>query len=187
MSYEIDHGLSTKKSPQASSSGMRLNPDMSDFMAPRAEIPAGLQGVQHFFQALHQRQVQQHIQNENQVLDNILNELFLESNNNVRGKPPASKEWVRNLPTVESPSADTTCSICLESCTAETKTLMMPTCRHVYHSDCILPWFELHNTCPSCRVEFPTDDEEYERKKREEARQKILQEDSEEEWDPFYG
>nr|POF06297.1 e3 ubiquitin-protein ligase ring1-like [Quercus suber] len=42
------------------------------------------------------------------------------------------------------------CSICLEEPQAGDKLIRM-NCSHIYHQDCLLPWLQMHNTCPNCR------------------------------------
>ncbi|RKO85852.1 hypothetical protein BDK51DRAFT_32101, partial [Blyttiomyces helicus] len=107
-----------------------------------------------------------------------------------KGPPPASKFFLRNLPSIPiPPSSDRTCPICVDHFTSDAKQLP---CAHAFHKECITPWMELHNTCPICRREYPTDDPAYEkqRKEREAAAnraQGLPVEEEEEEWDPFYG
>mmetsp|Transcript_25456 Transcript_25456/g.37539 ORF Transcript_25456/g.37539 Transcript_25456/m.37539 type:complete len:211 (-) Transcript_25456:214-846(-) len=45
------------------------------------------------------------------------------------------------------------CSICRDRFQSDSSVCALP-CRHVYHKDCILPWFESNRTCPSCRMEL---------------------------------
>ncbi|KFK39285.1 hypothetical protein AALP_AA3G224700 [Arabis alpina] len=42
------------------------------------------------------------------------------------------------------------CIFCLESL-ANGDTLVMLNCSHIYHSDCLDPWLEIHGDCPYCR------------------------------------
>jgi len=42
------------------------------------------------------------------------------------------------------------CSVCLEPLTGGRKI----SCGHVFHVDCIEPWFRIHTTCPLCRKEL---------------------------------
>lgn len=61
------------------------------------------------------------------------------------------------------------CAVCKDVFNVDEEGLKLPCGEtHVFHSDCIKPWLEQHNTCPVCRYELPVDDPEYEkdRKKR---------------------
>ena len=40
-------------------------------------------------------------------------------------------------------------------------------CEHYFHKDCIMPWLNEHDSCPVCRFELKTDDEDYENWKKE--------------------
>ncbi|KAJ8641276.1 hypothetical protein MRB53_017970 [Persea americana] len=48
------------------------------------------------------------------------------------------------------------CSICLDDFDMGSEAKYMP-CKHKFHSWCIVPWLELHSTCPVCRFELPPD------------------------------
>jgi len=88
------------------------------------------------------------------------------------GKPPASKEVLSKLPVfkleekhckkatdgkIENPN----CAVCCNDIKLGDKAQLIP-CGHIFHPDCIKPWFMQHNTCPICRYELPTDDPYYE-------------------------
>ncbi|KAJ6846126.1 putative E3 ubiquitin-protein ligase RING1-like [Iris pallida] len=84
------------------------------------------------------------------------------------GTPPASKSAVDALPdvkiTAEMFSSDddaALCAVCKDEFEIGSDTKQMP-CKHLYHPECIMPWLELHNSCPVCRYELPTEDPDYE-------------------------
>ncbi|KAI3464207.1 hypothetical protein Pfo_020870 [Paulownia fortunei] len=92
-----------------------------------------------------------------------------ENDPNRYGTPPASKSAVEQLPdikiTEEMLASDSSqCAVCKDSFELDEDAKQMP-CKHIYHKDCILPWLELHNSCPVCRYELPTDDPDYENQK----------------------
>lgn len=58
------------------------------------------------------------------------------------------------------------CAVCKDEVSVGEKVTRLPCC-HLYHRECILPWLEIRNTCPVCRYELPTDDADYEKRRRE--------------------
>ncbi|KAM3338954.1 E3 ubiquitin-protein ligase RING1-like [Capsicum galapagoense] len=94
-----------------------------------------------------------------------------ENDPNRYGTPPASRAAVEGLPDVivdeEMLSSELAqCAVCKDDFELGLVVKQMP-CKHVYHKDCIVPWLELHNSCPVCRFELPTDDPDYENRERE--------------------
>ncbi|KAJ1558190.1 hypothetical protein HK405_014214, partial [Cladochytrium tenue] len=121
------------------------------------------------------------------TLQALMQQLTSEASASERGNPPASKFFVRNLPSVpRDPQAQ--CPICVEPFSDEAEARSGPpkrlTCRHVYHRDCVAAWLKVHNTCPTCRREMPTDDREYEKKRKAEARRRGYFDEDDEDDDP---
>lgn len=88
---------------------------------------------------------------------------FAEADN---GKPPASSSVVENLPSVVVSEEDvekngSLCPVCKDEFIVGEKVMQLP-CGHHYHTDCIVTWLQMRNTCPVCRYELPTDDADYE-------------------------
>ncbi|XP_065866884.1 E3 ubiquitin-protein ligase RING1 [Euphorbia lathyris] len=102
-------------------------------------------------------------------LEQLIQQLA-ENDPNRYGTPPASKSAIDALPTIKITnellnSELNQCAVCKDEFEKGTEAKQMP-CKHVYHHDCILPWLELHNSCPVCRHELPTDDSDYENRVR---------------------
>lgn len=78
------------------------------------------------------------------------------------GSAPASKAAIEALPTLKFikkslEDEDVYCAVCQEVFEIGGEVREMP-CKHLYHSNCVLPWLELHSTCPLCRSELPTEE-----------------------------
>ncbi|KAJ6429170.1 hypothetical protein OIU84_020744 [Salix udensis] len=77
--------------------------------------------------------------------------------------PPASKSAIESMPTVivneSHVSAESHCAVCKEAFELESEAREMP-CKHIYHTDCILPWLSIRNSCPVCRRELPSGDDD---------------------------
>lgn len=108
---------------------------------------------------------------ENDDIERIVNYLLLHDENKY-GSPPASKEVVKNLKeeaitkeTILKFGSENICSVCKEEFSIGNFSITLP-CKHYFHKDCISPWLSQHNSCPICRYELPTDDEDYEKSKK---------------------
>lgn len=88
-------------------------------------------------------------------LDLLLQHLA-ENDPNRYGSPPAKKEAIEALPTV-TVEENLQCSVCLDDFEISSEAKEMP-CKHKFHSGCILPWLELHSSCPVCRFQLPSDE-----------------------------
>lgn len=102
-------------------------------------------------------------------LEQLIQQLA-ENDPNRYGTPPASKDAVQKLPAVTVDdellnSELNQCAVCQDEFEKGSQVKQMP-CKHVYHDECLLPWLQLHNSCPVCRYELPTDDADYENRGR---------------------
>lgn len=71
--------------------------------------------------------------------------------------PPASRSSIDALPTVKISKkhvrSDSTCAVCKERFELGSQVVKLP-CKHLYHSDCIVPWLEHRSSCPVCRQQL---------------------------------
>ncbi|XP_058825986.1 E3 ubiquitin-protein ligase Iruka [Topomyia yanbarensis] len=85
-------------------------------------------------------------------LDTIVTQLLNQMDNT--GPPPLEKEKIAEIPKVtisaEQVEMKLQCSVCWEDFQID-EVVRRLTCAHVYHESCIIPWLELHGTCPICR------------------------------------
>lgn len=94
--------------------------------------------------------------------DRLLNQLSQLEVNGVGPleHPPASKAAIESLPVVKILAShvpvESNCAVCKEPFELDSEAREMP-CKHIYHSDCILPWLSIRNSCPVCRHQLPTD------------------------------
>ncbi|PKA66987.1 E3 ubiquitin-protein ligase RING1 [Apostasia shenzhenica] len=88
-------------------------------------------------------------------LEDLIEQLM---QNERRGPPPATRSSIDAMPTIKITQrhlrGDSHCPVCKEKFELGSEAREMP-CKHLYHSDCIIPWLTQHNSCPVCRHELP--------------------------------
>ncbi|XP_056619477.1 E3 ubiquitin-protein ligase RNF115 [Triplophysa dalaica] len=92
-------------------------------------------------------------------LDAVITQLLGQIENT--GPPPAEKEKISSLPTIiitqEQADCNMECPVCKEDYMVGEPVRQLP-CNHIFHSDCIVPWLEMHDTCPVCRKSLNEDE-----------------------------
>ncbi|XP_064204679.1 E3 ubiquitin-protein ligase RNF115 [Anguilla rostrata] len=92
-------------------------------------------------------------------LDAVITQLLGQFENT--GPPPAEKEKISSLPTVivsqEQADSSMECPVCKEDYSVGEPVRQLP-CNHFFHSGCIVPWLEMHDTCPVCRKSLSGED-----------------------------
>lgn len=108
---------------------------------------------------------QDHQDRDDIVFENALNEtvghnghgIIMGQNGGSTGPPAAGDLAIEALPMVKVTEThlrkDPICPICKDEFEIGGEVREMP-CNHFYHSDCIVPWLQLHKTCPVCRYEL---------------------------------
>lgn len=106
-------------------------------------------------------------------MENIINYIMANDTNRY-GNPPASKKVVENLEKInvnekyleklKNNGGEHSCSVCKDEFEIDQNILCLP-CKHNFHDECIHPWLKERNSCPTCRFELPTDDQDYETRK----------------------
>ncbi|CAK9824913.1 E3 ubiquitin-protein ligase RNF126 [Anthophora retusa] len=73
------------------------------------------------------------------------------------GPPPLPRKQIDEIPTttVAQNHVDSKlqCSVCWDDFKLSESVKQLP-CQHLYHAPCIVPWLELHGTCPICRQDL---------------------------------
>ena len=112
------------------------------------------------------------VQNYNRNLEYIINQIMMNDNNRY-GNPPASVSAIDKLQKcnitekkLKEFGFENSCPVCKDEFILNEECLLMP-CEHHFHKDCLIPWLKERNSCPVCRYELPTDDEDFERRKKE--------------------
>ena len=69
------------------------------------------------------------------------------------GIEAAKKLNLKIYQSVKTVNKDEACPICFDTFENDCGVLQLP-CKHVFHYDCVMKWFEKNSTCPKCRSDI---------------------------------
>ncbi|KAH6826991.1 hypothetical protein C2S53_016134 [Perilla frutescens var. hirtella] len=72
--------------------------------------------------------------------------------------PRSSIESLKEVTITADSDPTMLCPVCKDPFVVDSVVKIMP-CKHTYHSDCIVPWLEINNSCPVCRYKLPAVEE----------------------------
>ncbi|KAI9282571.1 hypothetical protein BY458DRAFT_496659 [Sporodiniella umbellata] len=171
-SYFDELGITSSKTKRA------LDVDLDTFMNPNSALAFSDQSgssveqllqTANFFNQFRVQMQAEGNEDQEQFLDNLVSQLLEESQNDIKGPPPASKRFINTLPATQALDDNDACIICKDSLKSSSNTVTKMPCGHLFDKECIVPWLELHNTCPMCRYEVES--EETVKKEEEEEKQ----------------
>eukprot|EP01123_Difflugia_compressa_P007792 TRINITY_DN2169_c0_g1_i1.p1 TRINITY_DN2169_c0_g1~~TRINITY_DN2169_c0_g1_i1.p1 ORF type:complete len:206 (-),score=58.09 TRINITY_DN2169_c0_g1_i1:11-628(-) len=108
------------------------------------------------------------------LLEQIISQFFFNASySSVNKQPPTAPMAIEELDIIyfdehSLKKYTDCCPVCSENFKEDDEGRKLP-CRHVYHSNCIIPWLRQHNTCPVCRYQLPTLDAVYEEERFDKA------------------
>jgi len=93
--------------------------------------------------------------------EDLLNQYFVM--HRPQGTPPAAQTAIDSLPKVSVSAQQVAekldCVICKDEFQVEETVSQLP-CGHVFHQECITRWLKMHNQCPVCRFELPSESDQ---------------------------
>ncbi|KAL0482374.1 E3 ubiquitin-protein ligase RING [Acrasis kona] len=126
------------------------------------------------------------VDDSNTTMENLLWTTFQQAQN-ASTTAPTKKDAIASLPTINMTKErleyrrllqdgvdNDACSVCIEDYSINEELTQLP-CEHIFHKDCIVPWIQEHNTCPTCRYELPLQEPEEEVKRNQRMVERFTQ------------
>jgi hypothetical protein len=119
---------------------------------------------QFYLESMELRQLQENLLRLGHLFDTSILHDERNSFMNDNRPPPASSRIRGSLPSISVTDQDLLiqqnkdCCICCVEYAIGDIAIRLPSCRHIFHHQCVNEWLGTRNTCPMCRWELETDD-----------------------------